>query len=113
MKKIISLLIIISALLSLVSCGAKYPPVESTQQEATVLFTLTADGVSYDVKYELYRALFLAHKGEVDGGDESVWSGELRDEYVEKINEIIIPKIADIYATIRLAEKIGVNFNST
>lgn len=112
MKKIISLLIIVSALLSLVACGAEYPPVESTKEEATVLFTLTADGVSCDVKYELYRALFLAHKGEVDGGDATVWSGERRDEYIAKINEIIIPKIADIYATIRLAEKIGVNFNS-
>ena len=112
MKKIIALLIIISALLSLISCGDKYPPVESTEEEAAVLFTVTADGKSYDVKYELYRAFFLKEKDEVDGGDESVWSGSERDEYIAKINEIIIPEITNIYATIRLAEKIGVDFNS-
>lgn len=111
MKKIVSLLLIICALL-LVSCGNKYPPVESSEKEATVLFTVTADGKEYGVKYELYRALFLEHKSEVDGGDATVWSGDTAAEYVARINDIIIPKIADIYATIRLAEKIGVDFDS-
>ena len=112
MKKTVALLIILSSLFALFACGEKYPAEKSSDEESTVLFTVTADGVEYEVKYELYRALFLAHKSEVDGGDDSVWSDDGKEEYVERINEIIIPKIADIFATIRLAEKIGVDFSS-
>lgn len=112
MKKILSLLIILSTLVMLFACGEKYPAVESTENERRVMFTVSADGEEYEVKYELYRAFFLTYKSEVDGGDSSVWSGEGAEEYVQRINEIIIPKIADIYATIRLAEKIGVDFSS-
>ena len=112
MKKLASLLLILTMLLALFACGEKYPPVESTEKEATVMFTVTADGKNYAVRYELYRAFFLTYKSEIDGGDDTVWSGPDKAEYVERINEIIIPKIANIYATIRLAEKIGVDFSS-
>lgn len=115
MKKVTGLILILSMLFitSLTSCGEDYPPVESSKEEATVLFTLDIGGEDYDVKYELYRAFFLTYQSEVDGGDRTVWSGENKADYVARINEIIIPKIANIYATINLAEKIGVNFSSS
>lgn len=114
MKKTIGLLLLISMLFTALftSCGGDYPPVESTREEAAVLFSIDVAGDSYEVKYELYRAFFLTHRNEVDGGDSSVWSGADKAEYVARINEIILPKIANIYATINLAEKIGVDFSS-
>ena len=112
MKKLLSLILVLIFALSLFSCGEKYPPVESTAEESRTVFTLSYDGREYEVKYELYRALFYAMKESVDGGDDSVWSGENKDEYVEKINEKIIDYAAEIYSTFSLCEKAGVDVYS-
>ena len=112
MKKLFLLTIMLLALLALSSCGSKYPAVESTEEEARVVMTLELDGKHYDVRYELYRALFLANKYTVDGGDESVWSGANSSDYVAMINEIIYDRVADIYACLYLAESIGDNVYS-
>ena len=95
MKKLTSIVLIIATLalsiLSLASCTKnKYAPVESTAEEKKVVMTLSIDSDKYEVKYELYRALFLALRDEVDGGDRSVWSGENKAEYIEKIDALII-----------------------
>ena len=113
MKKFLLFIIMIVALLAISSCGSKYPAVESTEEEAKVVMTLELDGKHYDVRYELYRALFLANKYTVDGGDDSVWSGADSTEYVERINEIIYDRVADIYACLYLAESIGDNVYSS
>jgi hypothetical protein len=107
MKKILSLILIISSLALLVGCDNKYKPVESTEEEARVMFTLSFEGETYEVRYELYRALFLANKPIVDRGDDSVWSGEHSDEYISRINEIITAKASDIFAAIHHAKSIG------
>lgn len=111
MKKLISLLIIIASLLTLVSCG-DYEPVPSTDEEAQVVMTLSLDGEKYEVRYELYRAMFLNYKSTVDGGDESVWSGDNKDEYISAIHELIVARITDIYAAIHHAGEIGINMYS-
>ncbi len=104
MKRIISFLIILACLFSLISCGDRfYEPVESTEEEARVMFTLTVDGRKYEVRYELYRALFLTHRKSIDGGDVSVWSGANKDEYIEKIEKLIIERATDIYSVFALA----------
>ncbi len=115
MKKLISLLLIITSLLLFVSCGDEesYDPVESTELESSTVMTLTVDGKTYNVKYELYRALFLNLKGEIDGGDSSVWEGANKDFYIEKIDTLIKKNVADIYGTIRAAEKIGIDIYSS
>ena len=83
MKKFTALLIIVTLLLSLISCGdEEYPPVQSSELEKQVVMTVEYDGEKYDVKYELYRALFLNLRESVDGGDSSVWSGENKAEYI-------------------------------
>lgn len=111
MKKIISLLIIFAALLSLSSCEG-YDPVPSTEEEERTVMTLSLDGETYNVKYELYRAMFLTYKSSVDGGDASVWSGEDKDTYINRIHDIIVERITDIYAAIHHAESLGINMYS-
>ena len=60
MKKLIALLLILAAILTLSSCKKNfYEPVESTELEATTVMTLKYGGRTYEVKYELYRAFFL------------------------------------------------------
>ena len=111
MKKII-LLIILSLCLSLFSCGSKYNPVESSAEEKRTMYTMSVDGESYDVAYELYRALFLQYKTKVDGGDASVWSSDKKDEYIAAIDDIIFSRIADIYAVFHLCDKVGIDVYS-
>lgn len=109
MKKIISLILISLVLISLVSCGNKYEPVPSTEEEARVMLEMSDSVSRYSIKYELYRTFFLNYKSEIDGGDESVWSGEDKDEYIRRINELIVDRITAIYATLSLASSLGIN----
>lgn len=108
MKKTVAYIILIFSVILLFGCGKDgYSPIKSTAEESKVVYTLTLEGKKYDVKYELYRALFLNYKNSVDLGDSSVWEGEKKDEYVAKINEIILDKVSDIYSVLHLAEKLG------
>jgi len=107
MKKLLTSVLILALLCSLFGCSEKYEPVESTEEEARVVMTLTAGGTRYDIKYELYRALFLANRDTVDGGDATVWSGENKDEYIARINTIIVDRASEIYSAIHLAESLG------
>ena len=114
MRKIIALLIAILTIVSLASCAdGDYPPKKSTEEEARVVMSVNIENKTYEVKYELYRALFLSVHDEVDGGDMSVWSGENKAEYIEAVDEIIKEKAADIYAVLHIASKIGVNVYSS
>lgn len=112
MKKIIAIILMLAAMLSVTACSKTYPAVESTEEESRVVMTMTAYGKSYEVKYELYRAFFLTYKSQVDGGDATVWSGENKDEYIARIDEIIIDRIADIYSAFAMCDKIGFNLYS-
>ena len=113
MKKILALVITLATLLTLISCGeGDYPPVESTDEEAAVVMTVTYEGKKYEIKYELYRALFLNLKKTVDGGDESVWSGDGKEEYISRIDALIKARASEIYAIFHIADKIGINVYS-
>ena len=109
MKKLLLPIVIILSLLILVGCKDEYEPQKSTKEESRVVATVTVEGERYDIKYELYRALFLSNKAAVDGGDESVWSGENKDEYIDRINEIIFERAAEIYAVISLGRELGID----
>ena len=114
MKKIIALFLAVVSLISLISCGEdKYPPVKSTDEEARVVMSVQVEGKKYDIKYELYRALFLSVHEDVDGGDMTVWSGEDKNEYIDKVDEIIKDRVSEIYSAFHVASKIGVNVYSS
>ena len=106
MKKLLSFFLIICLLLSLISCGG-YEPIESSEEERRVVMTLSYGGENYEVKYELYRAMFLTLKSSVDGGDSSLWTGDEKEEYIEKIDGLILERIVAIYGTIHAAKEIG------
>ena len=108
MKKFLAVLILISSLFTLISCSkGKYEPVKSTDEESRVVMTMQIDGEEYKVKYELYRALFLNYKSSVDGGDDGVWNGENKAQYVEKIDSMILDRITEIYSAFAICKRIG------
>lgn len=110
MKNTIAFIILLTVVLSLACCQSDpYPPVASSLEESRVVMTLTADGDVYEIKYELYRALFMANKSAVDGGDDSVWTSENKSEYIANIDKIIAKKASEIYAVFHHARKIGIN----
>ena len=114
MKKISVFLLAVLLLSLLTSCGGTdYPPVQSSELESTVVMTLKIEDEEYDVKYELYRALFLNIRDEIDGGDRSVWSGESKDGYVARADAEIKRQIADIYSVLHIADKIGIDVYSS
>ncbi len=113
MKKTLIAITLMLALLLLCSCGKKkYEPVPSTDEEAQVVLTLSVGDKRYDVRYELYRALFIGNKGVVDRGDNSVWQGDNSTTYIEQINEIIIDRAAEIYSVLHIADSLGIDLYS-
>ena len=55
-KKILAVLLAISALFGLFSCSKDentYPPVESTKEERKTVMTLSIDEEKYEIPYEL------------------------------------------------------------
>ena len=113
MKKFIALLLVLISVFTLASCGDEFPPVESTEREASIVMTLSYDGEEFDVPYELYRAFFLTYKSEVDGGDASVWSGSDRADYVAKINDMVLNSITEMYAAFYMCDRIGTDVFSS
>ena len=112
MKKILCILLVIASLLSLASCGDSYEPIESTEEEARVIMTLSFEGETYEVRYELYRTMFLTYRDAVDGGNRDVWSGGDSALYEEKVHEMIVKRVTDIYAAFHLCKKIGIDLYS-
>lgn len=108
MKKILALTLVLITVFMLGGCN-KYKPVKSTKEESRVVMTVNIGGDEYDVRYELYRALFLNYKESVDGGDGSVWSGDDAQKYVDEINEIIIYHVAEIYSVFSFAKELGID----
>jgi len=101
----------------LFSCGEEeevFEPVPSTAEESRVVMKFQYDGEVYEVKYELYRALFVGNRELVDNGDTTVWSGPLAEEKIAEINEIIKDRAAEIYSVLHLADKMGIDpYSST
>lgn len=108
MKKLLALILIFICLFSAVACSDdEFEPVESTEKEKEVLMTFTLDGEDYEVRYELYRALFLNFSDEYDGGDKSYWSKPESKESLSELNGRIENYCLDLFATLHLSKKIG------
>lgn len=88
MKRAVSLFLLLAILLSLlVGCKEKYPKIESTDEEARVVATLSVGEGEYELKYELYRALFFTYKSEVDGGDPTASGTARKRKNISKKSE--------------------------
>ncbi len=108
MKKIICLMLSVVMIFLMAGCGEDpYPPVKSTDEEARLMMTMSYGDETYEVRYELYRALFLNYSSEYDGGDKSFWSKPESEDELAKINQKIISFAADIYAALHVARSIG------
>lgn len=114
MKKILLLILILATALFAVSCGSGYyAPIASTDEESRTVMTFSYGDSTYEVKYELYRALFLNLKSEIDGGDGSVWSGENKDEYIAEAHSRIKSMLAYIYAAFAICGEIDFDIYSS
>ncbi len=103
-KKLTSFILITVLLLTLISCAADYPPVESTEREKTVVMTMAVGEKNYEIKYELYRALLLTLKDDYMGDD-----GVLDAEETNALSLAINARLADIFSVLALAEEIGID----
>lgn len=113
MKRIIAGILLVTVILTtLVACKKRYEPVESTEEEARAVMTLTLGENEYEVRYELYRALFLTYKSEIDGGNADAWSGDEGQKYIDKINERILRELGEIFAVFELCQRIGYDLYS-
>ncbi len=113
MKKIIALFLILTlSAFALLSCSDYYKPQKSTKEELKTVLSLSFGEETYEVKYELYRALFLSIKSEIDGGDASVWQSAEKDKYIAEANKQIFARVSDIFAIFSLAKGIGVDVYS-
>ena len=108
MKKLVALILVLATLMLSVGCKKnKYPEIESTEEEARVMMSFSIGGEKYEMKYELYRALFLNLSSHYDNGDKSFWDkAESSDELVE-LNKKILEYTLDIFAVLHVAKSIG------
>ncbi len=111
MKKIVTLLLAIAVSLSLVGCQ-KYEPQKSTKREETPIATLKHSKEKFEVKYELFRMLFLSAKETVSDGDLTRFEGEEAAELLEKARAVALDKIYEIYATLALCEALDIDLYS-
>ena len=112
MKKIISAVLLLSILtasflFSACSGTKTYEPVPSTDEESRVVMRLSVDGDVYEVKYELYRALFLNCASDYENKGEGFFDTDEGKAALQKINETVISLCADIYASLHLSKDIG------
>ena len=108
MKRTAFIMVLLLSLIIFVGCAEdKYPPVDSSEEEANVVISLKIEDKEYEVRYELYRALFLNRKSAVDGGNSQVWAGADASEYIDKINSLIVNDAVEIFSMLHLANKIG------
>ena len=109
LKKIVCIILAIACMIPFASCKKEefYPEIPSTEEESRVVFSFKLDDEVYEVKYELYRTLFLTYKKDVDGGDNSVWTSEDKNSYVNRIDAKIIDAAANIFTVLHLAKKAG------
>ena len=111
-KRLAALALTIIMMIGILTSCSGYSPIESTEEEAKTVLSLTVGENEYKVPYELYRAFFLTYKADVDKGDASVWSSDEKNAYIEKINGLILSRIADIYAVFSIAKEIGIDVYS-
>lgn len=112
MKKIrtvAALLLALSLLLSVVSCGDKgYAPVKSSDEELAL--TLSFDD-AYDVTYEMYRFYFLSELS-LSGEDPAAMGEAKRQAFFEEITQKALEEVAYLAAVESLCKTYGIDIES-
>lgn len=100
-----AILLCCAPLLSCKKNTARYAPIASSKTDATVL--LRADGD--EMRYELFRYLFLSRHTDYDGGDPARWDAEDGAALWETARAATVRQMCDIYATFRIASRYGID----
>lgn len=117
MKKIICLLLLLSLIISLLSCGKKEEDTALTDTDTAEESYVPADidGIpsplsinGIDVPYSLYRYYFAAVKYRYDSDDESYWDD---NDYTDKIREEVLRYIRRDYALEECAKQYNVELS--
>ncbi len=104
LQSLVCLLCLAACLLCFSGCD-KYAEKRSSKKDRTVV----ADVGGYEVRYELYRALFYTYRATVDGGDGSVWTGPDSAVYLARIKEMIEDGWRELYGTFAMAAACGID----
>ncbi len=106
-KRTVSLLLIVSALISSVSCGKSGKEIlESSEKELEIVKTI--DG--FDVPMEIYRYVALNYKASYESGASGdVWLGANGQKLLEELNDNVDKSLIKLYTTLSLCDDYGVN----
>ena len=104
LKTAISLLLICTTLL-LTGCSGGYREERSSRKDREIVAKIG----KFEIKYELVRALFHTVKGDVDGGDETLWTSDKADEYFAQAMKKVEEYLLSIYGTFAYAKSIGID----
>lgn len=99
------LLAVLLTLLALSGCEKSYKEARSSLSERRVI----AHAGDYEVRYELFRALFLNYKSSVDGGDNRVWTGPEANVYFERAKALCEEAMRSIFGTFAFAKSMGID----
>ncbi len=102
-----SLILLLACLFTFTACSddGYYDPIDSTWKEEEVVIELGED----EVRYELFRYLFMSHIDEFDGGNRNAWSGAEADKMWQVAKEVVAKDICDIYAVFKICRKYGID----
>ena len=108
MKKLLCAILIFATAFGLISCSqTKYEPRESTEEEKRVVMTVSVADTKYDIKYELYRALYLNCASDYKDRGDDFFNTDEGKAAIEEINARVIDLCGDIYSSIHLAGELG------
>ncbi len=108
MKKLLCAILIFATAFGLISCSqSKYEPRESTEEELRVVMTVSVGDTEYDIKYELYRALYLNCAADYNDRGEGFFATDEGKAAIDDINARVIDLCGDIYSSIHLANELG------
>ena len=102
----VALLLCLSLLLTVSLCACGYKPVASTAEEGRAVFFL--DG-THEVKYELFRFVFLQKKQAESDGNEEYFANKNKTELFERYAEEAEAEAAKVYAMFSLCSKYGID----
>jgi hypothetical protein len=103
-RKVATLALVFTLLLSLLSCG-NYNPIKSSALERSAVFK-TED---YEVNYELVRHVFMSRIDEFDMGDRTLWEQDESEALWQDAFHTILPEILEIYATFDICLEWGLD----